>query len=184
MQISMDRFGDLLFNFYEYMGRDKKPSRERIKILYKEIMEYSQDDIVEAFLYMKSSLDSVPFNIPKAIKAAVFSTNRSKPQRSESVTFGQYGSCDDCNGTGIFKILVYDLNKNRTEPIQCCSRCENWRLWFNEPPGDRISATELSAAGYKFKPYNRVLRISVRATKKGTTEDIKRLAGQALRSMS
>lgn len=174
-RISFDSFERLTNNFYEYFGREKRPGRRRLEMLLDSLSGYSGDELQEAFSYMKDTLDSVPYNIPKAIKAAIFILNKSKPEVNTTFKAGMYGLCDDCNGMGIFKLLVYDGFKNRSEPIQYCSRCDNWKFWTNEP-GDRISKAELEGAGYKFKPYNKCLIKPKDIKPMGTSLDVEEMA--------
>lgn len=155
VSLSIHTLSTLVDEFYDYMGRDKKPSKDRIKLWYKKLDMVSETDLYEAFDYMKDTLDSLPFNLPKAIKSAIFEVGRSKPQ-PESQSPGAYGKCDDCNSTGIFKLRLYNRDGSWHEPITFCGKCDNYKIWVNDP-GIRRSAAELSALGILFKPYNRVL---------------------------
>lgn len=153
-KISVHMLDKCVCDFYEYMGRDKKPTKERIGLWFQKLKEVKPTDLVEAMSYMKDNLDAMPHNLPKAIKSAILNLEKATPQ-PEKPQFGAYGKCDDCNGSGCFNVLMFSKSGLRYEPIQFCSRCENWRIWTNDP-GNKISAAELIASGFSFKPYNSV----------------------------
>ncbi len=176
MKISFEEFRTSVDDFYDYLGRDKKPSNVRLGSWAKKLSSHSGEDIRESFSWMKDNLDNIPYNLPKAIKNAIFMISRSKPT-SQSQTFKphMYGHCDDCEGTGIFKLLYFDKYNNRSEVIQYCSQCDNWRYWTNSP-GQRISKNELIEAGYRFKSYNNCLLKAGDIKPMGTAHDIKNMA--------
>jgi len=175
MRITLVDFAALVSDFYNYMGRDKKPGNDRISIWYNIIRNTKATDITEAFVLMKDSLDSLPHNIPKAIKASIFQNNRSKPEiQNQKFEAHRYGHCDDCNGTGMFKLRI-NVNRIMLEPIQFCSRCDNYRSWTNSP-GQRVSKYELEALNIRFKPYNKTLSYSEYCGPVGSVEDIKNMA--------
>lgn len=174
MRISFQCFGDQINNFYRYMGRDKKPNPETKDLWFKKIKGYQETEIIDAFDMMKDSLDSIPFNIPKAVKKAVVSVNMSKC--TLNLEWKNYGPCDGCCGSGGFRIEFFDKFGNRSTPIQYCSQCDNWRNYCNDP-GNRISENELVGAGYKFKPLNKVLILSPKkAIGVGSVDKLKKLA--------
>ena len=181
MKVYFNVFSDLINSFYRYMGRDKKPKPETKELWFNKIAGYQEHEIHEAFEKMKDNLDSVPFNIPKAIKQAIFEVNRSKAAQSN--IWQDYGTCDGCNGSGGFRLLVYTQRGTPHTPIQYCSDCDNWRNYCNDP-GDRISANELKGVGYQFRPLNRVLIVSpVNAVGVGSVDELEQLATQSIKSM-
>lgn len=146
---------NLIRDFFDYMGRKETPSKDRIGKWFQKTNTLKETDVIEAFDWMKDNLDSIPHNIPKAIKAAVFEIQKAKPQPKPEIR--SYGDCGDCGGTGIFKLRICTPEGQWHEPIRFCSQCENWRNWVNDP-GIRVSAAELRAQGILFKPYNKTLR--------------------------
>lgn len=142
-----------LCDFYEYMGREKKPTKERTKLIFEKLRSVKAKELIEAISYMKDNLDNLPNNMAKAIKTAIFYMERSKPQ-PEKPEFGAYGKCPGCKGSGAFNVKVNE-NGVWCDCIKFCSQCENWRVWVNDP-GDMTTAEELAAYGSFFKPYNRV----------------------------
>lgn len=173
LNVSYEEFGNLVIEFFEYMGQEKKPSKSRLELWFREIRKIKSTEVSEAFDYLKKNLDGLPRNIPKQIKLAIFEINRSKPQPKPEIK--SYGECDDCNGTGIFKARICSPQGIWTEPIYFCSQCENYRNWTNEP-GDRMSKAELEAMGIKYKPYNKVLKYSNLSGPAGTPVDFKNIA--------
>jgi|FLOH01.1.fsa_nt_gi hypothetical protein len=171
--ITLVDFGPMIVDFYDYMGRDKKPGNDRIALWFNKIKKYQASDVRDAFEWMKSELDSLPHNIPKAINRGIFETNRSKPQ--QTIGFKKYGDCEDCNSTGIFKLRMCTPLGSWYEPIIFCSRCDNYKNWTNAP-GDRMNKSEIEAMNVRFKPYNKVLTISGDAGEKGGINDIKKMA--------
>jgi hypothetical protein len=163
------------------MGRDKKPKPDTMELWFKKVQGYQETEIIEAFEDMKDTLDSVPFNIPKAIKRAVVAVNMSKC--SNKVAWQNYGPCEGCKGSGAFTVLDQDKFGNRYTFMQFCSQCDNWRNYVNDPR-ERISANELTGAGYIFKPFNKVLRVSPKkAVGAGSVEGINNLANQVVKRM-
>ena len=176
MKIGLEGFNALVNNLFDFMSRDKKAKPSRVELWYSKVSNFTAIEIREAFEYMKDNLDSLPHNLPKALKNAIFMMNKSKPSiNAEKFKQHMYGQCDDCNGMGIFKILYYDQFNNRSEPIRYCSQCDNYKYWTNDP-GDRMSKTELEAAGYTFKPYNKVLVKSAPSGNTGTEKELKNIA--------
>jgi hypothetical protein len=181
MKISFEGFAQLTNDFYQYMNRTTIPPPDTKRLWFDKISGYQDHEILEAFGKMKDTLDSIPYNIPKAIKAAVFLVNRAKA--SPVNEWKNYGNCDGCEGSGGFRLLYFDKLGGRSTPIQYCSQCDNWLNYCNDP-GDRISATELEASGYTFKPFNKVLIISPKkAEGEGTVKKINDLAKQTVKTM-
>lgn len=172
--LSFQTLTKLIYEFYDYMGRDKKPGNERVELWFRDLKKLEEKDVFEAFDYMKTTLDSLPHNIPKAIKRAVWEINKEKPIPKPE--FGTYGRCDDCNSTGIFKLRIMTPQGRWYEPIRFCSQCDNWKLWVSEP-GIRVSAAELEAEGTRFKPYNVCLLNSEDVEGLGDFKKFKSLAG-------
>lgn len=163
------------------MGRDKMPKPETKELWFDKIKGYQALEIEESFEKMKGTLDNIPFNLPKALKQAVFEVNRAKAAPTNQ--WKNYGPCEGCNGSGAFIVLMYSKCGSPYTPIQYCSQCDNWLNYCNSP-GMRISANELAGAGYHFKPYNKVLMISpVQATGVGSVEKLKEMAVNSLKRM-
>lgn len=156
--LTLVSFANMINGFFEYMGRDKKPPNGRVAAWYEKLKSQHEGDVIKAFDFMKDNLDSLPHNIPKAVKNAVFIINREKPV-DQGIKFFAYGSCRDCNGTGAFKLRICAPEGYWHEPIKYCGSCENYRIWTNNP-GERITAADLTSLGIMFKPYNKVLRKS------------------------
>lgn len=166
-------------NLYDFMGRDKKPSKERVKLIFEKLYKVRAKDLIEAISYMKDNLDNLPYNMSKAIKAAIFSMKKAEPQ-PEQPEFGAFGPCSDCNGSGAFNVRVFEGGA-WCDCIKFCSQCENWRVWVNDPR-DRVSAAELSATGTIFKPYNRVL-YQDNNQRPAPGQDIKKQADSAIKPL-
>lgn len=180
MKINFEHFCNLISGYYQYMGRDKRPAPDTKDLWFKKLKGYQETEIVEAFEHMKDSLDSIPYNIPKAIKRAVVAINMAKCASSSQWT--DYGECESCNGSGGFTILVFDNNGVGRSLIQYCSKCDNFLNYCNDP-SDRISANELSGVGYKFKPLNQCLMVPTKINATGTRDDIKQLASKTIGRM-
>ena len=177
LNVNLVEFGDCVTDFYEYMNRDKKPSNDRISLWFNRIRNYRTTEVFEAFSWMKDNLDSLPYNIPKQLKNAIYQVNKAKPEEQEQLfRNGMFGVCDDCNGTGIFKYVYFDKAGNRYEPIIFCSKCNNHKFFTKDPNSLKMSASELTGAGYKFKPYNRCLIKSTDIKPMGTSFDVKDIA--------
>ena len=174
MKTSFIDFQPLVYDFFEYMGRDKKPSNDRMSLWYSKVKNFEHKDIIEAFDTMKESIDSLPNNIPKAIKTAVFQNSRSKPDEKNEFKQHRFGKCDDCGGTGIFKFRI-KIDKIMYEPVQFCSRCDNYKQWTNSP-GERVSKYELDKIGVLYKPYNKCLKYSDYSGSTGNIKDIESMA--------
>jgi len=179
LNISFVEFGQHITDFYEYMGRDKKPQPERMTLWFNQIKKYKSTEVIEAFAWMKDNLDSLPHNVSKQIKNAIFHVNKSKPEEQQpEFKNGMFGECEDCNGTGIFKYIYFDNFGNRYEPIIFCSRCNNYKFFTNDPAVPKMSASELSAAGYTYKPYNKCLLTPMDIKPIGKPSDIKNMAAK------
>jgi len=153
-RIQFPEFTNLVDDFYEYMCRDKKPRPDRAQLWYRVIGEFRKDDVEHAFVWMKAHLDSLPYNLPKAIKKAMWASGQQ--EEAEQKSNGHYGPCDDCNGTGILKLRIKGKVGGWHEPIAFCAACDNWRIWVNDP-GDRVFRQNLVEAGIRHKPYNKTL---------------------------
>jgi hypothetical protein len=174
INITFSEFGEMVFDFYDYMGRDKMPTSDRVSKWFHEIKKISSADIRDSFKRMRENLDSLPHNLPKAIKTAVFEISRSK--ETKIAKFGDFGTCDYCNGSGAFKARVCDQFGCWYEPIYFCGHCDNWKVWTNNKEFQRYKVPELEAMNIRFKPYNMALlnRIPVNTT--GSNIDVKNLA--------
>jgi len=150
-------FGNLVFDFYDFFQRDKKPTSDIIKKWLHQISGLSDYEIKSSFVYMENTYDNIPRNLPKAIKASAFAINQEKG--NNDVQFKSYGDCEDCGGSGIFKLRISDKMGYWLEPIVYCGACDNYLNYCNDP-GDRMKAAELEASGVMFKPYNKTLRYS------------------------
>ena len=169
----MTDFAPMIADLYDFMGKDKKPGNDRIALWFNKIRNYQLTDIIGAFDWMKTELDNLPFNIPKAISRGIFEFGRGKQQlRSYDKN---YGECEDCNSTGIFKLRMCTPRGSWHEPIIFCSRCNNYLKWTNAP-GMRMNKFEIEAMNVKFNPYNKVLIASSDACEKGGIKDIKSMA--------
>ena len=173
-KMKLTTFLNIVNDFFDYMGRDKTPTKSRIASWYEKIKNYSEDEIINAFIFMQDNLDSLPHNLPKAIKNSIFINSREKP-KNNNLKFGSYGKCDGCNGAGAFKLRIYEKDGCWYEPIQYCASCDNYKLWTNSP-GDRITAYELKSEGIMFKPYNKVLRNSRWKGGTGNAKDVSLIA--------
>lgn len=183
MRIEFNTFGNLVLDFYRFMGREKFPKNETKELWFNKIRAYQETEINEAFEKMKDTLDSIPFNIPKAVKQAVFEVNRAKAAPTNR--WKNYGPCEGCNGSGGYRLVIYDRSGTRYTPIQFCSMCDNWLNYANYP-GEcgRISSSELTASGLKFKPLNKVLMVSpVKAVGSGTADDLQEIANKSVKTM-
>lgn len=176
MKINKDHFFLLIGVYFQYMGREKRPAPDTKELWFKKIMGYQETEIIEAFEHMKDSLDSIPYNLPKALKRAVVSVNMAKC--ASSVQWTDYGKCESCDGSGGFSLLVQHKFGAWHSLIQYCSKCDNYLNYCNDP-GDRISANDLNGCGYKFKPLNRCLMVPRKSTKAGTKEDLEQLANKS-----
>lgn len=180
-KIKLITFAKLLNNFFDYMGRDKTPPNGRIESWYKKLKNYTEKDIINAFIFMQDNIDALPHNIPKAIKNAIFINNREKPQKKD-LYFGSYGKCEECNGTGVFKLRIQHIDGLWYEPISYCGSCDNYQLWTNSP-GERITKSELQSSGIMFKPYNKVLRKTIWKGDTGNAKNVSLIAQKIARKM-
>jgi hypothetical protein len=172
--LTLVSFANMVNDFFDYMGRDKWPPNGRVAAWYEKLKSQQEGDVIKAFNFMKDNLDSLPHNIPKAVKSAIFIINREKPV-DKSIKHAAYGQCHDCHGTGAFKLRVCAPEGYWYEPIKYCGSCENYRLWTNSP-GERATAADLDALGILWKPHNKVLRRTRFQGGSGTVADVQSLA--------
>jgi hypothetical protein len=177
IRISPEQFQNLILDLYDYMGREKRPPQARINLWYNKVSKISSEYIKKSFDHMKDNLDSIPHNLPKAIKKAVFEINRSKS--AENFKFINYGNCDDCGGIGMYKTRICTPGGQWIEPIYFCSQCENWRNWANDPEPS-ISKSELKAMNILFKPYNKVFKYVGKYKPKGNIKDVANFVGSKM----
>lgn len=180
-KLTLVSFANMVNNFFDYMGRDKWPPNNRVAAWYEKLKSQQEGDVIKAFDFMKDNLDSLPHNIPKAVKNAVFIINREKPV-SKEIRFSAYGQCQDCSGTGVFSLRLCAPEGYWYEPIKYCGSCENYRLWTNSP-GERVTAAELTSLGVMFKPYNKALRKTRFRGGSGTIEDVQGVAQDLSKKM-
>lgn len=156
--ISMTDFATLTRDLFDFFGKNKSPRNSRISIWHDAINKFRESDVRSAFEWMEKSLDNIPNNFPRAISNAIFQSSKGQDE-DKNTEYKQhgYGYCEDCNGTGIFKMRICSKNGLWFEPIQYCSQCDNWKSWTNSP-GTRISKSELEAINIPFMPYNKVLK--------------------------
>jgi hypothetical protein len=159
-RLQLVTFANMVNDFYDFMGRDKWPPNGRIAAWYEKLKSIQESEVTEAFSWMKDSLDSLPHNIPKAVKSAVFIIRKEKPQE-QALKPGAFGPCHDCNGAGAYKLRVCAPEGYWYEPIAYCASCDNYRI-FTNTHGDRVTPAELQAMGVLWKPHNVVLRKSRR----------------------
>jgi hypothetical protein len=167
-RLQLVTFANMVNDFYDFMGRDKWPPNGRIAAWYEKLKSIQESEVTEAFSWMKDSLDSLPHNIPKAVKAAVLIIRKEKPQE-QALKPGAFGPCHDCNGAGAYKLRVCAPEGYWYEPIAYCASCDNYRI-FTNTPGDRVTPAELQAMGVLWKPHNVVLRKSRTIVQGGATD--------------
>lgn len=171
-------FGNFIGELYEYFDKDGRPKNKRLELWYQKLKDRKSHEVKQAIEHIKDNSDRLPVNMPKAIKAAITAT-----QGEKTVKHVDYGPCDGCNGTGIFKLRICTPDGYWHEPIAFCGDCENWRNWTNEP-GQRVTNAELEWKNIKHKPYNKCLSYTdYRGTRAGTVKELQKLANDVTKDM-
>ena len=143
--ININDFDELITDFFHFMGRDKAPSRQKIRVWYYALKHLSYRQLKNAIDEIQNTTDFFPNNFPKAVKD-ITSRKTGGPITEVGAPYS-FGECEDCEGVGIFEILVDYGEKNYYSELCFCSKCENWKRLF--PNG--LKCLKCSKAQLEFK---------------------------------
>lgn len=104
---------------------------------------------------MMKNKDSIPFNVPKAIKDSWAEYAASNPKEIIP-DINNYQECSDCNSSGGFYVLLFSRYQKRMyQYLLPCGSCNNWMKLFKNPQLKRVTAERLIEKNIPFKPFNR-----------------------------
>ena len=162
-------------SLFDYFVR-RLPKETAVLSWYQKIKTIPHRDLKLSIEYVKDNNDNIPQNIPKAIKTAFFTINRSK---NSDMEIKPLEHCEYCNSSGAFKLLLKNQWGNRYEPIVFCAHCKNWLLWTNDHTLRRTTVYKLQERNIIFKPSNKPFTFSETSVK-GNKVSVKRLEKLAL----
>lgn len=170
--------GNYVGELYDFFGKDSKPKAGRLELWYQKLKNQNGPEVKQAFDHIKDHSDRLPVNIPKAVREGVRATQGEKTHE-----WKDYGECQGCNSTGMYKLRVQGGHGRYYEPIVFCGDCENWRNRTNDP-GRLVSKSELVAKRIRHKPYNKCLSYTdYKSTRAGTVKELQELASNATKDM-
>jgi hypothetical protein len=134
---------NIITNLYNYFGYEKKPDDKRVGLMIQQLENIPGE--AAAYIYTGLiMLDSVPRNLPKAIKTIYSQWRTDNPSK----TILKTDHCDDCKGVGylIFTKIIHGLHYD----FMCrCGECENWKGRIGENTCLIYTKEHLINAGYK-----------------------------------
>ena len=109
---------------YEYFNIKTPPADATIDHWHKELNSLSETALDKALGLLRRN-DSIPRNLPKAIKTAWSGYLNANMASMENDIPGQSKAvCPDCNSSELIQIVVFDKYYNRSKPYVChCSKC-------------------------------------------------------------
>jgi len=170
MAESYINFKDEITDFYNYL-QTRSPGNLVLTEWFESLKYLGIHNIRKCIDHMKSNYSGIPKNLPKEIKSIHYANNVKDNTKGDVIK----EPCPDCNGTGIFKLAMYDKSGVYFEPIKFCSNCNNYKNIVNDP-GQRISKKSLEALGIRFKPFNKVLSYPHLTDSNGSIHKYKKIA--------
>ena len=135
---------------FGYWRMEKLPSEQQINLWHTQLEHIPNGTLNWILPDLYQEHDSLPRNLPKAIKEAY----QKAPVENRKHVVKVF--CDQCKGAGSFRVRYKDAMQQMVWGVAICKACENWRVDFGKNVFDmtlKAYPNEMQLAGYEVQLY-------------------------------